>query len=38
MPTYESIKYNIPGTSITGVMLESENLNDVANKGTSRTN
>ena len=38
MPTYESIKYNFSGTAITGVMQESENLNDVANKGTSRTN
>tara|TARA_R100000988_G_C3949324_1_gene140254 strand:+ start:604 stop:855 length:252 start_codon:yes stop_codon:yes gene_type:complete len=38
MPTYESIKYKISGTAITGVMQESENLNDVANAGTSRTN
>ena len=33
MPTYESIKYKFSGTAITGVMQESENLNDVANKG-----
>ena len=32
------IKYKISGTAITGVMQESENLDDVANKGTSRTN
>ena len=38
MPTYESIRYKFSGTAITGVMQESENLNDVANKGTSRTN
>ena len=38
MPTYESIKYKFSGTAITGVMQESENLNDVANKGTSRNN
>ena len=38
MATYESIKYKISGTAITGVMQESENLDDVANKGTSRTN
>jgi hypothetical protein len=38
MTTYAAIKYSIPGTAITGVMQESENLNDVANKGTSRTN
>jgi hypothetical protein len=38
MPTYESIKYKFSGTAITGVMQESENLNDVANKTTSRDN
>lgn len=38
MPTYESIRYKFSGTAITGVVQESENLNDVANKGTSRTN
>ena len=38
MPTYESIRYKFSGTAITGVMQESENLDDVANKGTSRTN
>ena len=38
MATYESIKYKFSGTAVTGVMQESENLNDVANKGTSRTN
>ena len=38
MPTYESIKYKFSGTAVTGVMQESENLDDVANKGTSRTN
>ena len=37
MATYESIKYKISGTAITGVMQESENLDDVANKGTSST-
>ena len=38
MPTYESIRYKFSGTAITGVMLESENLNDVANKSTARDN
>ena len=38
MPTYESIKYKISGTAITGVMQESENLNDVANATTARDN
>ena len=38
MPTYESIRYKFSGTAITGVMQESENLDAVANKGTSRTN
>ena len=38
MPTYESIKYKFSGTAVTGVLQESENLDDVANKGTSRTN
>ena len=38
MPTYESIRYKFSGTAITGVMQESENLDDVANKGTSRSN
>jgi|TARA_Y100000114_G_scaffold26488_1_gene22197 hypothetical protein len=38
MPTYESIKYKISGTAITGVLQESTNLSDVANAGTSRTN
>jgi hypothetical protein len=38
MPTYESIRYKFSGTAITGVVQESENLNDLANKGTSRTN
>ena len=38
MPTYESIRYKFSGTAITGVVQESENLNDVANKATSRTN
>ena len=38
MPTYESIRYKFSGAAITGVMQESENLDDVANKGTSRTN
>ena len=38
MPTYESIRYKFSGTAITGVMQESENLDDVANKSTSRTN
>jgi hypothetical protein len=38
MATYESIKYKFSGTAVTGVMQESENLDDVANKGTSRTN
>jgi len=38
MATYESIKYKFSGTAVTGVMQESENLNDVSNKGTSRTN
>ena len=38
MPTYESIKYKFSGTAIPGVMQESENLNDVANKTTSRDN
>ena len=38
MPTYESIKYKFSGTAVTGVMQESENLNDVAAKNTSRSN
>ena len=38
MTTYAAIKYAIPGTAITGVMQESENLNDVANKTTARDN
>ena len=38
MATYESIKYKISGTAITGVMQESQNLDDVDNKGTSRAN
>ena len=38
MATYESIKYKISGTAITGVLQESTNLSDVANAGTSRTN
>jgi len=38
MATYESIKYKFSGTAVTGVLQESENLDDVANKGTSRTN
>ena len=38
MPTYESIRYKFSGTAITGVMQESENLNDVANKSTARDN
>ena len=38
IPTYESIRYKFSGTAITGVVQESENLNDLANKGTSRTN
>ena len=38
MPTYESIKYKFSGTAVTGVMQESENLDDVADKNTSRTN
>ena len=38
MATYESIKYKFSGTAVTGVMQESENLNDVAAKNTSRSN
>ena len=38
MATYESIKYKFSGTAVTGVLQESENLDDVDNKGTSRTN
>ena len=38
MPTYESIRYKISGTAITDVLKVSENLNDVANKTTSRSN
>ena len=38
MATYESIRYSFLGTSITGVMQESENLNDVANATTARDN
>ena len=38
MPTNESIRYKISGTAITGVLKVSENLNDVANKSTSRDN
>ena len=38
MATYESNKYKFSGTAVTGVMQESENLDDVADKNTSRTN
>jgi len=38
MATYESIKYKISGTAITGVMQESQNLDDVADKSTARDN
>ena len=38
MPTYESIKYKISGTAITGVLQESTNLSDVANATTARDN
>ena len=38
MATYESIKYKFSGTAITGVLEDSNNLSDVANAGTSRTN
>jgi len=38
MATYESIKYKFSGTAVTGVMQESENLNDVVAKDTSRSN
>tara|TARA_R100000655_G_scaffold37260_1_gene71928 strand:- start:240 stop:494 length:255 start_codon:yes stop_codon:yes gene_type:complete len=38
MPTYESIRYKISGTAITGVCKTANNLNDVAAAGTARTN
>ena len=38
MPTYESIRYKISGANISGVLQASQNLNDVANKTTSRSN
>jgi len=38
MATYESIKYKFSGTAITGVLEDANNLSDVANAGTSRTN
>ena len=38
MATYESIKYKFSGTAVTGVLQESENLDDVANDSTARTN
>ena len=38
MPTYESIRYKITGANISGVLQVSQNLNDVANKTTSRDN
>ena len=38
MPTYESIKYKFSGTAVTGVLQEADNLNDVADASTSRTN
>ena len=38
MATYESIKYKFSGTAVTGVLLEADNLSDVAAASTSRTN
>ena len=38
MPTYESIRYKITGANISGVLQASQNLDDVANKKTSRDN
>ena len=38
MATYSSIRYSIPGTSITGVLQEASNLSDVAAAGTARDN
>lgn len=38
MTTYAAIKYNIPGTSITGVLQTANNLSDVPTDATARTN
>ena len=38
MATYENIRYNFSGTQLTGVVETANNLSDVANAGTSRTN
>ena len=38
MATYESIKYKISGTAITGVLQTANNLSDVPTDATARTN
>ena len=38
MATYQQLKYNFSGTQLTGVVETANNLSDVANAGTSRTN
>jgi|TARA_Y100000289_G_C3879028_1_gene127595 hypothetical protein len=38
MATYASIRYNFSGTGLTGVNKTANNLSDVANKSTGRTN
>ena len=38
MATYSSIRYAIPGASITGVLLTTNNLSDVPTDATARTN
>ena len=38
MATYANIKYNFSGTQLTGLVETANNLSDLANAGTSRTN
>jgi len=38
MATYQQLKYNFSGTQLTGVVETANNLSDVADAGTSRTN
>ncbi len=38
MATYQQLKYNFSGTQLTGVVETANNLSDVANAGTSRSN
>jgi len=38
MATYANIKYNFSGTQLTGLVETANNLSDLANDSTSRTN